>query len=588
MKIKNPDRNIIVNGKRLLAGTPVVLMAGLVAAFCFVLPRLAVAQEAPKDGAAAEAPKTGVPAVSAPAKPKRPPLAFEKADLSIILPAMAKQAGISLILPEDVKGTVTARLVDLPIKQAMEVILESKGYQLIERDGVFLVKSKESINQEPTKTEIYQFANASARESKPTVEKLLSRAAGANVQLDERSNTLVITDVPSNLSKIIPILKTLDTVTPQVMIETKLLEMTRNPKEAVGVNWTSLASYTVSLASPVSAVSGTGTDNSSSGHLMMGITRSGDPGGTTTTTYRRGGVLTPIGGAASGYPFAAVLDMPAFSTTLSFLLQDNDTELLGSPKVITADNKEATIKVAEQRPIPNFTFNQQTASFVISGFEYKDIGNILKVTPRVNRDNFITLDVEPNVSSSNRDSTFTISGSTVTIPIIAMRTLTSRVMVKSGNTLAIGGLLSADSNRTFSKVPFFGDIPMFGDVFRYRSFEKNKRNLLVFITPTIVTSDGGTGLEDQYAQLKEADQNDRFAYRKSFIGNAKPRDQFNKGREPSAVPITGGLGDMKQEENGATVEEKNKALEQAASEMDQTTLVDSEQLAPRLAPGLRE
>lgn len=459
------------------------------------------------------------------AKAKKQVLVFENADLRVVLQAMAKQEGLSLILPDDVKGNVTARLVEIPIRQAMETILASKGYSLVEMGGVFTVKSREAISTEPLKSEIYQFANASAKEARPIVDKLLSKAPGANVQLDERSNTLLISDVPSNLQKILPILKTLDSVTPQVLIETKLLEMTRNPQESIGINWSSLASYQVSLASPTAALTGAGTDNTSSGRLAAGITRSGDPGAIgAANAGRRGGVVTPVGFA--GYPFAAVLDAPAFSLIFSFLMQDSDNELLGSPKVITADNKEATIKIATQEPIPNFTFNQQTASFVISGFEFKDVGNVLKVTPHVNKDNFITMDVEPQVSTAAQNGrTFALPGGSVTIPLISIRTLTSKVMVKSGNTLALGGLLEANSTRTYSKVPLLGDIPGLGELFRSRSLAKTKRNLLIFITPTIVAPDGATGLEDQYVQLKETDENDRFAYRKSLWGNAKPLDQ---------------------------------------------------------------
>lgn len=528
MRTRNPDGSTFVTHRRdFLSATFAALLLG-VAAGSAQTPASAN-NAAPSPAPAASTNEVG--------KAKKQVLVFDNADLRVVLQAMAKQEGLSLILPDDVKGNVTARLVEIPIRQAMETILTSKGYSLVEMDGVFTVKSREAISAEPLKSEIYQFANASAKEARPIVDKLLSKAPGANVQLDERSNTLLISDVPSNLQKILPILKTLDSVTPQVLIETKLLEMTRNPQESIGINWRSLASYQVSLASPNAALTGTGPDNTSSGRLAAGITRSGDPGAIGAgNAGRRGGVVTPVGYA--GYPFAAVLDAPAFSLVFSFLMQDSDNELLGSPKVITADNKEATIKIATQEPIPNFTFNQQTASFVISGFEFKDVGNVLKVTPHVNKDNFITMDVEPQVSTAAQNGrTFALPGGSVTIPLISIRTLTSKVMVKSGNTLALGGLLEASSTRTFTKVPLLGDIPGIGELFRSRNFDKTKRNLLIFITPTIVAPDGATGLEDQYAQLKETDENDRFAYRKTFWGNAKPLDQVHPYKDnASGVP----------------------------------------------------
>lgn len=533
---------------------------------------------------------------------KKQVLSFENADLRVVLQALAKQAGMSLIIPEDVKGTVTARLVDIPIDKAMKTILESKGYSLVELDGVYQVKSRDAISQEPTTTQVYQFTNANAKEAKPTVDKLLTK--NGNAQLDERSNSLIITDVPSNLAKVMPIIQTLDSATPQVLIETKLMEMTRNPQEAVGVNWQSLASYQVSLASPNAAVTGSGSDNTSSGRLMAGITRSGAPGDIGVNgmrDFRRGGVLTPIGyvgaTAAVPYPFAAVLDAPAFSATLSFLMQDSDTELLGSPKVITADNKEAKIRIATQEPIPNFTFNQQTASFVISGFEFKDVGNVLTVTPHVNKEKFITMDVEPQVSTALTGSngrSFALPGGSVNIPLISVRTLNSRVMVKSGHTLALGGLLESNATRSFTKVPYLGDLPVIGDIFRSHNYSKTKRNLLVFITPTIINPGEGSGYEDQYAQLREKSEDERFAYKKSFIGNAKPRDQFepfelasDTGKQ-STAPAPTSFRTSTPAPAFSTGGSSSSTSTSTTTTHTESSTVNSDHLAPRFTPALRD
>ncbi len=521
--------------RRSLAGA---LALGAGAAFTTV----SMAQEAPKSGGSGGAAPAAAPSGIAglddkSTGSKKNVLSFEKADLRLVLTAMAKQANMSLIIPDDVTGTVTARFVDIPLDKAMRTILESKGYSLVEADNIYQVKSSASVSSEPTKMEVYQFANGSAKESKATVDKLLTK--NGNCQIDDRSNTLIITDSISNLPKILAILKTLDTEIPQVLIETKLMEMTRNPTERIGVDWASLGGYSITASVPTGTTSD-GQPGSGSTGVRLGLTRSGDPGAIGSTgAGRAGGILTPA--TLAGQPYMAVLTAPAFTTTLSFLLNDNDTELIGSPRVITADNKEATITVATQEPIPNFTFNQQTASFVISGFEYKAVGNILKVTPHVNKDHFVTLDVQPSVSTSAQNGrTFALPGGSVTIPLISVRDLTTRVRVKTGNTLALGGLMENNENRTYSKVPFLGDIPGIGELFRSHAFIKTKRNLLVFITPTIISGDAGSGLEDQYSMLKEL-ENDRFAYRKSFTGNAKPRDQFHTlPANAELVPVRSG------------------------------------------------
>ncbi len=526
------------------------------------------------------------PADSAPVAPKKKNiLSLENADMRQVLQAMAKQSGMSIIIPDDVKGTVTARFENKTPEQAMRTLLEDKGFSLVELDGVYRIKSRDSIAAEPTKTEIYQFVNASAKETKPTVEKLLTKSG--NVQLDERSNTIVITDVPSNLAKVLPIIKTLDTPTPQVIIESKLLETTQAPTLNMGVNWQSLSSYTVSAQ---------GVQSLTVAQSTVGTTTVLQ----TTSTTAFGNFSAPINSAgatgikllkglqqgldANYFPVFGQLSAPQFQWTLSFLLSDSDTELLASPKVITTDNKEAKIRIATQEPIPNFTFNQQTASFVISGFDYKDVGNILTVTPHVNRDNNITLDVTPEVSTSDQEKTFALPGGSVDIPLISIRTLTSRVMVKSGNTLALGGLLSSNNTRGYTKVPFFGDIPFLGELFRSRSFSKNKRNLMIFITPTVIGTNGQTGLEDQYNRLRDNDEDGRFAYKKDLVGNAKPLDQFRTVDDIERMNAKIWNDKSKKPDGSPTV---------AADQPSEMTpppapAIDPNALAPVISPGLRE
>lgn len=537
-----------------------------------VFASIAMAQEGPpKPGAAtttATPAATGTaPAGAAPSAGRK--LVFTGAPLRDVLDAMAKDAKMSIIIPPDITGTVTARMENIPTEKAMRTILESQGYSLVETDGIYQVKSGASVATEPTKIEVYQFANAPAKDAMATVSKLLTKSG--NVQLDDRSNTLIITDVGSNLPKVLAIVKTLDSETPQVMIETKLLETTRNPVERYGIDWSSLSGYTVSLAQPGSA---DGTPRTGTSANIFGITRSGDPGAIgAVNAGRRGGVFTPA--TAAGVPYAAVLSGPAFNWTLSFLLNDADSELLGSPKVITTDNKEATITIATQEPIPNFQFNASTASFVISGFEYRNVGNTLKVTPHVNRENFVTLDVEPQVSTAaTAGRTFSLPGGSVTVPLISIRNLNSRVKVKSGSTLALGGLLEQNESRTYSKVPFLGDIPGLGELFRSHNYTKAKRNLLIFITPTIISADGGSGLEDQYNQLKEG-ENDRFAYKKSFIGNAKPMDQFRTlSTEVENVPVRTGSGAVKP--GGAGTVANTAAVGETMDDTAQENLIDAQ------------
>ena len=212
--------------------------------------------------------------------------------------------------------------------------------------------------------------------------------------------------------------------------------------------------------------------------------------------------------------------------------QDQDTELLASPRVVTTDNGKAKLSIAKQVPIPNFTFSEQTASLQISGFTYKDIGIILNVTPRINKNEYVTLEVSPEASSQTGNQPLTSGqGNTVNIPIVSTRQATTTVLIKSGHTLAIGGLMQTDVDDSYTKVPLLGDIPGVGRLFRSKSLSKTKRDLLIFLTPTIIAPDAKTGLEANYNGFpaEEVYANDKWMPK----DNAKPRQLLKAPAAPS-------------------------------------------------------
>jgi type II secretory pathway component GspD/PulD (secretin) len=200
-------------------------------------------------------------------------------------------------------------------------------------------------------------------------------------------------------------------------------------------------------------------------------------------------------------------------------MNDSDAEFLANPRVVTADNQQAKIEINRSQPVPQLNFNEQTATAVFGGFQDKKYGNTLVVRPSVNKDNFITLAVKPEISNKVGDSTFTFAGATVASPIIDTRTLDSNVLIKSGDTLAIGGLLQDEIRKDRTKVPILGDVPLVGYLFQSKSNERVKRNLLVFVTPTILDPHYGTGLEDQVSGLHHVGE--EYADPNGWRNNAK-------------------------------------------------------------------
>ena len=239
--------------------------------------------------------------------------------------------------------------------------------------------------------------------------------------------------------------------------------------------------------------------------------------GTTGNFLRDASSLSKLGSAVAGQ--FAILSIPQMSLTMRLLNEDGDAEFLANPRIVTANNLKANIKITTSRPIPQLNFNEQTAQAVFSGFQDKEFGNTLEVTPSINKDGFISLMVKPEISTSPGDVNFTFGGATVSSPIIDKRTLDSNVVIKSADTLAIGGLLQDEQSKGRTKVPVLGDVPILGYLFQEKKVERRKRNLLIFVTPTIITQGYGTGLEEQVSGLTQSGE--EYADPNGWRNNAK-------------------------------------------------------------------
>ena len=159
--------------------------------------------------------------------------------------------------------------------------------------------------------------------------------------------------------------------------------------------------------------------------------------------------------------------------------------------MVTLNNSEAFINVGEEYPIPSYTYNQEHGSFEVSGFTYKPIGIILKVTPQVNARGFIKLTLEPEVSQQNGTTTFGGAGG-ASIPIIATRTAKTQVSMKDGYTMAIGGLMRTQTTKGGTSVPVLGSIPLLGRLFSSDTTDEEVTNLIIFITAKAINAEGAS------------------------------------------------------------------------------------------------
>jgi type II secretory pathway component GspD/PulD (secretin) len=199
--------------------------------------------------------------------------------------------------------------------------------------------------------------------------------------------------------------------------------------------------------------------------------------------------LTNTGG--TGRVASAVFSSSDFNVILSALKTLNNTKIVSNPTVVTLNNTEAFINIGQEFPIPNYTYNAERGAFEVSGFTYKPIGIIMKVTPQVNAQGLIKLTVEPEVSQQNGATSFGGAGG-ASIPIIATRKAKTQVSLQNGFTMGIGGLITSSRDHGSTKVPVLGDIPGLGKLFSSKAVNDTATNLIIFLTARTVSADGAS------------------------------------------------------------------------------------------------
>jgi type IV pilus assembly protein PilQ len=466
--------------------------------------------------AASPAPKPGATAAQAPGSTEADEniesggvgvREFQGDDVGQVLRLLARQAKVNMVVSDAVAGTVTMRLEDVTALQAISIIVKAKGLFMDKLENVYYIKTAQERTAEPTETDSYQFSYARAKDVSPLVTSQLQSKDPP--QIDERTNTMFYRETRSNIDNIRKVLLQIDKPTKQVMIEARLVEVTADPVQAYGINW---AGTVGSASSPQRVTYGNPIASSSpvpGGNVPTGGFALGNP--------NNNNIFGSIGHLIPGQ--FAILSVPQFSATLAALNEDADAEFLANPRVVTADNQQAKIEVIRNQPVPQLNFNEQTATAVFGGFQDKTFGNTLIVRPSINKDNYVTLAVKPEISNKVGDFHFTFNGADVTSPIIDKRTLDSNVLIKSGDTLALGGLISDQATKAGTKVPILGDIPVLGYAFQSHDNERHKRNLLIFVTPTIIDQRYGTGLEDQVSGLRHSGED--YADPNGWRNNAK-------------------------------------------------------------------
>ncbi|WP_043157188.1 type IV pilus secretin PilQ [Aeromonas diversa] len=414
-------------------------------------------------------------------------LNFQNIPVRTVLQIIADFNHFNLVTTDSVSGNITLRLDGVPWEQALDVILKVKGLDKRLDNNILLVapadeiaarekQQMESRNQAaelaPLQTELLQVNYAKAAEvaallSSESTKLLSNRGA---VSVDERTNLLVIKDTAEVIDSVKRMLEMLDIPVRQVVIEARMVTIDDGLDEALGVRW--------------GVTKNDGHGNSTSGSIE-GNDGSGNDKGTSLITRPgiedRLNVNLPVANAAGTIAFqvARLADGTLLDLELSALEKESKAEIIASPRVTTANQKPALIEQGTEIPYV------ESASSGATSVTFKKAVLSLKVTPQITPDNRVILDL--TVTQDTKGETVpTGTGDAVSINA---QSITTQVLVDNGETLVLGGIYQQTILNDVSKVPLLGDIPGLGILFKKTTSENKKRELLIFVTPRIVTDD---------------------------------------------------------------------------------------------------
>ncbi|MCX7770029.1 MAG: type IV pilus secretin PilQ [Proteobacteria bacterium] len=394
---------------------------------------------------------------------KKYTLNFKTQPISEVLRALAKQASLNIILPDNMPENISISLNNVTLKSAIESILLSRGYNYKIENNILRVYKDEYKPKVVMEVINLQYANANTIAG--TLSKMFS---SASIQHDVSTNSLIIKDEESVVSEIKKIIQRLDVRTKQVLIEAKIVNATESFSRDLGIQWGGFFS------------------NSSQSNKIFGI--SPNTSGTTTTfgTSNPGDNFvinapiqtTPIGNL--GIIIGSLHKNLRIDLALQLAEQKGQAKIVSSPKILTLDNKRATIRSGATLRIRSIPLGSSVTSGVTATVETINTGVELGVTPQITGDDNITLTVDVGQSEPNFDR------KVENIPEVQDQRASTSILLKDGETVVIGGLYRVIEGETVTGIPFLSDLPFIGWLFKSKSKEKRNEELMIFLTPRII------------------------------------------------------------------------------------------------------
>ena len=433
----------------------------------------------------------------------------EDAHLPSILAILAKESGYNIVTDPNVnrQEKISIHLDDVPIEQAINLIVRAVGLSYEVVGNSFLVADPKKLKEEVgVSSFVIELKYASAQEVKSMLQDISDQ-----IQVDISGNKLLVNASPKKIAEIQNVVRQIDIPAIQIMLETRLIEVAADAEQQLGIDWSRLSKFTTILAENA-------LDESTGGSIIPDDQTLGQR----PTTMPFDPLKTNLNDGSQLIPRYFSRQMTAFDITLDMLMKANQAEVLADSRLTTLNGREASIKLVDIVP---YILSSGGVGGQVQ-VQREEVGIKLNINPTVNTDGFITVKVEPEVSTI-----FEFIGPDNNIPRVKSRQSSTTIRVKDGESIIIGGLLSNDRKQTVYKVPLLHKIPWLGKwLFTSTNLVERKTDLIIQITPKIVL--------DNYTGILKTDRMRLFE--KNLLGESASGDSEGQSEE-----LQGGVGASK-------------------------------------------
>ena len=413
----------------------------------------------------------------------------EDAHLPSILAILAKESGYNIVTDPNVnrQEKISIHLDDVPIEQAINLVVRAVGLSYEVVGNSFLIADPKKLKEEVgVSSFVIELKYASAEEVKAMLQDISDQ-----IQVDISGNKLLVNASPKKIAEIQDVVKQIDIPAIQIMLETRLIEVAADSEEQLGIDWSRLSKFTTILAENA-------LDEATGGSIIPDDQTLGQK----PTTMPFDPLKTDLDDGSQIVPRYFSRQMTAFDITLDMLMKANQAEVLADSRLTTLNGREASIKLVDIVP---YILSSGGVGGQVQ-VQREEVGIKLDINPTVNTDGFITVKVEPEVSTI-----FEFIGPDNNIPRVKSRQSSTTIRVKDGESIIIGGLLSNDRKQTLYKVPILHKIPWIGEkLFTSKNLVERKTDLIIQITPRIVI--------DNYTGIMKTDR--MRSFEKNLLGES--------------------------------------------------------------------